>query len=100
MLRPRTIDLSALTTEIASAASHLAQDDKVKPEITFLHNPGIIGFVAPSKQLADLELSKVSAVAEGVKAKAGPLAGPASVVIHDGHVIIGFLINELLNSLD
>lgn len=90
--RPSSIDLTALSSQLAKAVSHLG--GVVDPSLTFVQNPGIIGFVAPAAQFGDMKFSEISKIAADIGAKAGPLAGPANVVIHDGHVTIGFLIGD------
>ncbi|CAN5236838.1 hypothetical protein BH10PSE12_BH10PSE12_35640 [soil metagenome] len=92
MLQPKKISLANLSFALKDAVLDI--DGVEGDELAFVQNPAIIGFVAPIESLSGKSLAEISGIAQGVKIAAGDLAGPSHILIQDGHVTIGFVLNQ------
>jgi len=86
------VRLDDLKNEVLAAVKDMQLSDPAlfaqDPEIVFLKDPGIVGFLVPLDQVQGKPFGKVAGLAEKVGASLG---GPGGLVIHDRNIIVGFM---------
>jgi hypothetical protein len=92
MAKVGVVRLDKLKDEVTAAVTEARKTNpslfESEPEIVFLKDPGIIGFIVPAEKFQEHKLSDVADLAHGI---GGSLGGRGGLVIHDRNIIVGFL---------
>lgn len=96
MKKAASLPLASLSEHIKLAVGALQPAHREllghNPEIVFLPQPGIVGYVVPDSTHT-LSVADADTLAVAMKNQLGPLASAekASLLVHDGRIIVGFM---------
>ncbi|BCH67838.1 MULTISPECIES: hypothetical protein [Rhizobium/Agrobacterium group] len=96
MKRAKSISIAELAVNVKAAISEVHKENpalfEIEPEISFIPNPGIIGFVIRESEVKGRVLGDVANIAKLVGKKLKPVSGVKTMdlLIRDGNVIVGF----------
>lgn len=103
MRQGNSIDLASFSKNVEQAVSELRAEKPdlfgPMPEIGFLPQPGIIGFIINDSKFRNRNFGEVTDIANLVGKKLAPVTGmeTANVLLHKGNIIVGFFpANDLL----
>lgn len=86
------VRLDQIEREVRAAVEEALREDPdlfdAKPDLVFVRDPLIVGFISPDKRLIDKRLGQVAGVASRV---GRALGGPGGLILNDGDLIVGFL---------
>lgn len=94
MPNQNSVSIADLTKKVRDAVDAVRKDHAHLTtgtlEVSFVPQPGIIGFVIQEEAIGGRSFAEVSKLATQIGQKVGPLAGPANILLRDKHIIVGF----------